>query len=160
MQKKGKGGWSTNDIALLRIILEFLYSKLEIIFNWIEGREKQIEAHKCQAMTQDFSKRKTYKQLISGIPKSICEIFGYKNVSLLFYDHRSESFFSFPPQVHVEVGQQKAKAAKRVQAFSPQLGVSRTKLLQDQLHKKLMEQEQPPPDYTLNIMDDLKLTDD
>jgi hypothetical protein len=64
-------------------------------------------------MTQDFSKRKTYKQLISGIPKAICDIFGYKNVSLLFYDHRTESFFSFPPQVHVEVGQKQQKA-KRV----------------------------------------------
>jgi hypothetical protein len=61
MPKKGKPGCTNNDIALLRVILEFLYSKLEIIFNWTEGREKQVEAHKCQAMTQEFSKRKTYK---------------------------------------------------------------------------------------------------
>ena len=101
-------------MALLRIIMEFIFSKLEIIFNGMESREKQVEAQRCMVMAQDFSKRKTYKQLMAGISKSLCENFGYQSVSLLFYDLKckilelltlslEDTFFSFPPQVVTNV---------------------------------------------------------
>ncbi len=75
--KKVKPGWSLVDQHLLKIIIEFVYNKLEILTCGIESREKTKEAQECRGMAIDISKRRTYKQLIEGIKHSICRIFCY-----------------------------------------------------------------------------------
>ena len=84
--KKVKPGWSLPDQNLLRLIIEFVYNKLEILTCGIESREKAKEANECVMMAIDIGKRRTYKQLIEGMKHSICRIFCYSEVALLFYD--------------------------------------------------------------------------
>jgi hypothetical protein len=86
INKKVKPGWSLADQNLLKGIIEFVYNKLEILTCGIESREKTKEANDCMMMAFDICKRRTYKQLIEGIKHSICKIFCYTEVALLFYD--------------------------------------------------------------------------
>jgi len=81
-----KPGWSLPDQNLLRLIIEFIYNKLEILTCGIESREKTKEANECVMMAIDIGKRRTYKQLVDGMKQSICRIFCYSEVALLFYD--------------------------------------------------------------------------
>ena len=74
------------DQNLLRLIIEFIYNKLEILTCGIESREKTKEANECVMMAIDIGKRRTYKQLVDGMKQSICRIFCYSEVALLFYD--------------------------------------------------------------------------
>ncbi len=63
-----------------------MYNKLEILVCGIESKEKIREAQDCAQFAMDVSKRRTYKQLQEGIKSSICKIFCYTEVALLFYD--------------------------------------------------------------------------
>jgi hypothetical protein len=50
-----------SDINMMRIILEFVFNKLEIMVNGMESKEKADEAHDCTLMVMDIMKRKTYR---------------------------------------------------------------------------------------------------
>lgn len=86
LNKKVKPGWNLPDQNLLKVIIEFIYNKLEILTCGIESREKIREAQDCMGMAFDICKRRTYKQLIEGMKHNICRIFCYSEVALLFYD--------------------------------------------------------------------------
>lgn len=87
---------NVNDVNLLKIILEFIFNKMEILINGIESKEKASEGKECMNMAIDITKRKTYKQLIKGITSHVCGIFGYKDVAILFYDPKEDTLFTLP----------------------------------------------------------------
>jgi hypothetical protein len=85
--KKTKGpGWSLSEVSLARVIIDFVYNKLEVIVSHIECKEKEKEERDCVEMALDLTKRKTYEQIIKGIKENVCRIFNYTEIGMLFYD--------------------------------------------------------------------------
>lgn len=84
--KKKVPHWSLSEVSLSRVIIDFIYNKLECIVSAIECKEKEREERQCVEMALDLSKRKTYGQIIRGIKESVCTIFNYTEIGMLFYD--------------------------------------------------------------------------
>ena len=85
--KKAKAqGWSLSEVSLARVIIDFVYNKLEVIVSHIESTEKEKEERDCVEMALDLTKRKTYEQIIKGIKENVCRIFNYTEIGMLFYD--------------------------------------------------------------------------
>ena len=60
--KKAKAqGWSLSEVSLARVIIDFVYNKLEVIVSHIESTEKEKEERDCVEMALDLTKRKTYE---------------------------------------------------------------------------------------------------
>ena len=93
--KKQKTVWNHNDITLLKIAMEFIFNKLEIMVSGLESKEKAGETNDCIAMACDLSKRKTYRQLITGIKENIISVFGYQEVAILFFDSNSKKLICY-----------------------------------------------------------------
>jgi len=56
----------------------------------LESKEKAKEVQDCILMAADISKRKTYRQIMHGVKTSICQIFCYSEVAILFYDQKGK----------------------------------------------------------------------
>ena len=94
--KKSKvPNWSQAEINLAKIIIQFVYNRLEVLVSHIECKEKEREEKECIAMAIDLSKRKTYGKIIQGIKSNVCRIFNYTEIGLLFYDSHGIYNFSF-----------------------------------------------------------------
>ena len=86
LKKTKVPGWSLSEVNLAKVIIEFIYNKLEVIVSHIESKEKEKEERDCVEMALDLTKRKTYEQIIKGIKENVCRIFNYTEIGMLFYD--------------------------------------------------------------------------
>jgi hypothetical protein len=86
LKKAKAAGWSLSEVSLARVIIDFVYNKLEVIVSHIESKEKEKEERDCVEMALDLTKRKTYEQIIKGIKENVCRIFNYTEIGMLFYD--------------------------------------------------------------------------
>lgn len=84
--------WNYNDQNLLKIMIEFLMQKLEVMFLSLQSSEKNAEVFNILKFAQEICRRKTYRQLIRGLKKEILKIFGFEEVAILFHDQKSKSF--------------------------------------------------------------------
>jgi hypothetical protein len=92
LKKTKAPGWSLSEISLAKVIIEFVYNKLEIIVSQIESKEKEKEERDCVEMALDLTKRKTYGQIMKGIKENVCRIFNYTEIGMLFYDPLGKCF--------------------------------------------------------------------
>jgi hypothetical protein len=95
LKKTKVPGWSLSEVNLAKVIIEFIYNKLEVIVSHIESKEKEKEERECVEMALDLTKRKTYEQIIKGIKENVCRIFNYTEIGMLFYDPHGKSLLLF-----------------------------------------------------------------
>ena len=101
LKKTKTPGWSLSEVSLAKVIIEFVYNKLEVIVSHIESKEKEKEEKDCVEMALDLTKRKTYGQIIKGIKENICRIFNYTEIGMLFYDSAGKYLPSMSDNMHL-----------------------------------------------------------
>jgi hypothetical protein len=95
LKKTKSPSWSLSEVSLAKVIIEFIYNKLEVIVSHIESKEKEKEERNCVEMALDLTKRKTYEQIIKGIKENVCRIFNYTEIGMLFYDPHGKNILLF-----------------------------------------------------------------
>ncbi|CDW73584.1 UNKNOWN [Stylonychia lemnae] len=159
-------GWNYSDQNLIKIMVEYLLSKIEVVIYQQVLLEKNDKVDEIIKFAFDICGRKTYRQLIRGLKRQLVKLTGFQEIGILFHDIKCNNkifndiyivkeFFTVSTEIDI------SNIKPRISLYEASKDKRKSKFIKSMVRPKLTKEQQDiENEQHVRIEDELIFPDD